>query len=71
MVVAGPAGALVALIAQWVARRRRLRRPRHLVSINATQIARGEETLAPAALAIAQWAIERTANHNCQPELAA
>jgi hypothetical protein len=71
MVVAGPAGALVALIAQWVARRRRLRRPRHLVSINATEIARDEETLAAAALAIAQWAVERTANHNCQPELAA
>jgi hypothetical protein len=71
MVVAGPAGALVALIAQWVARRGRLRRPRHLVSINATQIARDEETLAPAALTIAQWAVERTANHNCQPELAA
>jgi hypothetical protein len=71
MVVAGPAGALVALIAQWVARRRRLRRPRHLVSINATQIAQDEETLAPAALAVAHWAVERTANHNCQPELAA
>lgn len=71
MVVAGPAGALVALIAQWVARRRRLRRPRHLVSTNATQIAQDEETLAPAALAIAHWAVERTANHNCQPELAA
>jgi hypothetical protein len=71
MVVAGPAGALVALIAQSVARRWRLRRRRHLVSINATQIARDEETLAPAALAIAHWAVERTANHNCQPELAA
>ena len=71
MVVAGPAGALVALIAQWVARRRRLRRPRHLVSIKATQIVREQETLAPAALAIAHWAAERTANHNCQPELAA
>jgi hypothetical protein len=71
MVVAGPAGALVALIAQWVARRRRSRRPRHLVSINATQIPRNEETLAPAALPIAHWAVERTANHNCQPELAA
>jgi hypothetical protein len=71
MVVAGPAGALVALIAQWVARRRPVRRPRDLVSINATQIARDEETLAPAALAIAHWAVERTANHNCQPELAA
>jgi hypothetical protein len=71
MVVAGPAGALVALIAQLVARRRRLRRPSHLVSINATQIAQDEETLAPAALAIANWAVERTANHNCQPELAA
>jgi hypothetical protein len=71
MVVAGPAGALVALIAQSVARRWRLRRRRHLVSINATQIARDEETLAPPALAIAHWAVERTANHNCQPELAA
>ena len=71
MAVAGPAGALVALIAQWVARRRRLRRPRHLVSIKATQIVREQETLAPAALAIAHWAAERTANHNCQPELAA
>jgi hypothetical protein len=71
MVVAGPAGALVALLAQWVARRWRLRRPRHLVSINATQIVRDEETLAPAALAITHWAVERTASHNCQPELAA
>jgi hypothetical protein len=71
MVVAGPAGALIALIAQWVARRRRLRRPRHLVSINATQIAQDEETLAPAALAIAHWAVERTTKHNGQPELAA
>lgn len=58
MVVAGPAGALVVLIAQWVARRWRLRRRRHLVSITATQIARGKETLAPAALAIAHWAVE-------------
>jgi hypothetical protein len=71
MVVAAPAGALVALIAQWAARRRRLWRPRHLVSGNATQIAQDEETLAPAALAIAHWAVERTANHNRQPELAA
>jgi hypothetical protein len=71
MVVAGPAGAVVALIAQWVARRRRLRSPRHLVSINATDFARKEDTLAPAALAIAHWVVERTANHNCQPELAA
>jgi hypothetical protein len=71
MVVAGPAGALVALIGQWVARRWRLRPRRHLVSVNATQIARDEETLAPAALAIAHWAVERTANDNCQPELAA
>ena len=71
MVVAGPAGALVALSAQWVARRWSLRRPPHLVSINGRQIARDEETLAGAALAIAHWAVERTANHNCQPELAA
>jgi hypothetical protein len=71
MVVAGPAGALVALIAQWVVRRRRLWRPRHIVMINATQIARDEETRAPATLAIADWAAERTANHNCQPVLAA
>ena len=68
MVVAGPAGALVA---HWVARRRRLQRPRHLVSINATQIARDQVRLAPAALAITHWAVERTANDNCQPELAA
>ncbi|MBV9352986.1 MAG: hypothetical protein JOZ23_15855 [Mycobacterium sp.] len=61
IVVAGPAGALVALIAQWVARRRRLSRPRHLVSINATQIGQDEETLA--ALATADLAVERTANH--------
>jgi hypothetical protein len=71
MVVAGPAGALVALFAQWVARRWSLRRRHHLGSINATQIARDEETLAPAALAIAHWAVEQTANHNYQPELAA
>jgi hypothetical protein len=71
MVVAGPAGAVVALIAQWVVRRRRLRSPRHLVSINATHIAREEDTRAPAALAIAHWAVERTANHNYLPELAA
>jgi hypothetical protein len=71
MVVAGPAGALVALLAQWVARRWSLRRRRHLVSINATQITRDEETRAPAARAIAHWAVGRTANHNCQPELAA
>jgi hypothetical protein len=71
MVVAGPAGALVALIAQWFARRRQLRRPRRLVSVNATQTARDEVGLAPAALAIAHWAVERTANRNCQPELAA
>jgi len=69
MVVAGPAGALVALIGQWVARRRRLWRPRHPVSLNATQITRDEASLAPAALAIAHWAVERTVN--CQPELAA
>jgi hypothetical protein len=71
MLIAGPAGSLVGLIAQWVARRWRLRRRRHLVSLNVTQIARDEETLAPAALAIAHWSFERTANHNCQPELAA
>lgn len=71
MVVAGPAGAVVALIAQWVARRRRLRSPRHLVSINATHTAREEDARAPAALAIAHWAVERSANHNGQPELAA
>jgi hypothetical protein len=55
MVVAGPSGALVGLLAQSVAGRRRLRRTRHLVCIN-------EGTPAPAALAIARW---------CQPELAA
>jgi hypothetical protein len=71
MVVAGPAGALVALIAKWVARRSRLRRPRRLASINATQIARDEETLVSAALAIADRAVERTTKHNRQPELAA
>jgi hypothetical protein len=71
MAVAGSAGALVALIAQRVARRWRLRRRRHLVSINATQIARGEETLPPAALAIAGRAVDRTANHNLQSEFAA
>jgi hypothetical protein len=71
MVVAGPSGALVALIAQWVARRRRLRQPRYLVSINANQTARDEKTLAPAALAISHWADERTAKHSRQPELAA
>ena len=71
MVVAGPSGALVALIAQWVTRRRRSRRPRYQVSINANQTARDEKTLAPAALAISHWADERTAKHNRQPELAA
>ena len=71
MAIAGPAGALVALIAQWVARRWRLRRRRHLVSINATQIARDEETPAPAVLTIADRAVDRTANHNRQPEFAA
>jgi Rhomboid-like protein len=71
MVVAGTAGALVALTAQWAAQPRRLRRPRHLVSINATQIARDEETLAPPALDIAHRAVERTANHNRRLELAA
>ena len=70
MVVAGPAGALVGLITQWVARRRRLRRPRHVVSINASQIAQDEEILAPA-LAIAPWAVERSPDHNWQPKLAA